>query len=115
MVSANSRVVVFESFASDLVAGDFNHRQDLFYVRLDGPEGPTLALQLLASTSGPVAVLTWPNLIGQPYQAQFKNSLTDPVWLAVPGAPISNAATISLTDGSFTNALQRFYRLTVGQ
>ena len=36
VLAANGRTVVFQSFASDLVAGDFNDRRDLFVLTLGG-------------------------------------------------------------------------------
>ena len=36
MLAANGRTVVFQSFASDLVAGDFNDKRDLFVLTLGG-------------------------------------------------------------------------------
>ena len=36
MLAADGRTVVFQSFASDLVPGDYNYRRDVFVLRLGG-------------------------------------------------------------------------------
>jgi|GEM_PF-1268076 len=38
VMSADGRTVVFTSFASDFVSGDYNDRRDVFTVRLGGPD-----------------------------------------------------------------------------
>src|SRR6266487_3159858 len=38
VMSADGRTVVFASFASDLVSGDYNDRRDVFVVRLGHPD-----------------------------------------------------------------------------
>src|SRR5436190_8182026 len=37
-LSADGRTIVFQSFASDLVAGDYNGERDVFVVRLSGSD-----------------------------------------------------------------------------
>jgi hypothetical protein len=38
VLAADGRTVVFQSFASDLVPGDYNDRRDVFVLRLGGPD-----------------------------------------------------------------------------
>src|SRR5207253_9976348 len=38
VLAANGRTVVFQSFASDLVPGDYNELRDVFVLRLGGPD-----------------------------------------------------------------------------
>jgi Tol biopolymer transport system component len=38
IMAADGRTVLFQSFASDLVEGDFNDRRDIFVLRLGGPD-----------------------------------------------------------------------------
>jgi len=38
VLAADGRTVVFQTFASDLVPGDYNYRRDVFVLRLGGPD-----------------------------------------------------------------------------
>src|SRR6185369_15158277 len=38
LLAADGRTVVFQSFANDLIAGDFNDRRDIFVLRLGGAD-----------------------------------------------------------------------------
>src|SRR5206468_10404748 len=38
VLAQDGRTVVFVSFASDLVSGDFNHTRDIYLLRLGGPD-----------------------------------------------------------------------------
>jgi Tol biopolymer transport system component len=122
--SGDGQTLFFESWASDLVAGDFNESSDVFAVSLatNGSESTTNAPQPLnftaiipgiangQFTTNQPLTLTWPSLIGVGYQVQFKNSLTDPEW-----QPVGGPATVVGNQGSavdFTPAVaQRFYRI----
>ena len=58
----------------------------------------------------------WPSQLGIPYQVQWKNSLTDPMWQSITPDFTGNGATLDwLDDGSQTGglALRRFYRVAV--
>jgi hypothetical protein len=113
VISANSRVVVFESFASDLAAGDFNNQQDVFYTQLGsgtGSEaGPRLQLQPFTVTGRPT--LSWPVTEGMSYQVQYKNTVGDPAWLDLTGAASLGNQTATAIDNAPDLGNQRFYRV----
>ncbi|HEX3720537.1 MAG TPA: lamin tail domain-containing protein [Verrucomicrobiae bacterium] len=70
------------------------------------------AVSMTAQASPTNVVLTWPGVIGQTYQVQYKTNLTDSAWLPL-NAPVSgNGASLSFTN-SPGNTSQQFYRLVV--
>jgi Tol biopolymer transport system component len=110
--SGDSQTLFFRSFASDLIVQDFNLSADIFSWKLASSDLiPVFAGQMVfAPTSGQNPTLTWPVVAGKTYQVQFKDNLTDPVWL-----PLNGSVTIVGDHGYATdfapNAGQRFYRV----
>ena len=103
LFSGDGRSLVFQSWASDLVAQDFNQDSDVFgfdflYVAILGgilAEGPTI---------------TWPAMPGRTYRVEFKNALTEGLWQEIGGV-----VTIVRNRGYLTNFAPsvgpRFYRV----
>jgi len=58
--------------------------------------------------------LSWPTIVNQVYQAEYKDNLEDPVWIPV-GTPVIGTGDTLNIDDSNTGASQRFYRLTITQ
>lgn len=110
--SGDSRTVVFRSWASDLVTGDFNQSGDLFAAELQLPNpGPAPVVQLtFNAASNQPPLLSWAALSGVSYRLLFKNALDDSQWqdLNRPITVLSNQATA--TDPQM-GLVQRFYRV----
>jgi Tol biopolymer transport system component len=109
--SGDGQSLVFESWASDLVAQDFNHSSDLFAYRLyaSGQQSPFSAL-ILSGGAGQGPWLTWPAVPGRSYAVQFKNALGDNQW-----QPLNQGVTVLGTQ-AYLNDLSagagpRFYRV----
>jgi Tol biopolymer transport system component len=110
--SGDSQTLVFQSWASDLVAQDFNQSQDVFAYNLyySGAIPVFLAQIVPGSPPGTGPLLVWPALPGKNYQVQFKNNVTDANW------QLLNAdVTIMGDQGCFTDPSpapdKRFYRI----
>ncbi|HWH67862.1 MAG TPA: hypothetical protein VNT26_00635, partial [Candidatus Sulfotelmatobacter sp.] len=102
--SADGQTLAFQSWASDLVAGDCNHNGDVFAYTL-------LTMSLLpaaAADQGPL--ICWPVMPGKSYRVQFKNSLTDADWQDLAGAMTTVGTKAYLQDLAPANT-QRFYRV----
>jgi Tol biopolymer transport system component len=100
--SGDGRTLFFASWASDLVAQDFNWASDVFalsflFVSVSTPPG-----------SGPT--LTWPARPGETYQVQFKNDLNDAEWQAVNGNIAIQGDQAQATDLAPASG-HRFYRV----
>ncbi len=110
--SGDARSVVFASWASDLVAGDFNNASDLFLMNLVSSAEITPFAVTISPASPPSGGnwLVWTVLPGKTYTILFKNDLSDPVWqqLDAPISVVGDRATA--TDGS-VSAAARFYRI----
>ncbi len=94
--SGDSRTLLFQSWASDLFAPDFNSDSDIFALDLTalpmtGSGGSTnsasvfYAQMIPAGVFSPNPAISWPLASGKSYQVQFKTNLTDTVWQNLPG------------------------------
>jgi hypothetical protein len=156
-MAADGRTVVFQSFASDLTAGDFNDRRDVFVLRLGGADSdgdgldddwemayfgdlsrngagdfdsdgqtdreeflagtnPTsdaslLRVLTLSSLSGGNTRILWSAVPGRTYRVQFKNTVSDEQWSALPGDVTATFATASAMDSTAGTQDHRFYRV----
>jgi hypothetical protein len=119
--SADGQSLVFQSWASDLLAGDFNSSSDIFAFNLSafpvmgsGGSGTTNSVfyaQLIPpGTSASYPVLSWPLASGKSYQVQYKDDLSDPSWQDMNGKVIFLGATGYISDLS-PSPSQRFYRI----
>ena len=118
--SGGGQTILFHSWASDIVTNDFNHRNDLFLVKILGSGGtnppPVLTGQILfnpASGSGPghtIPQITWAAADGVTYQVQYKTNLTDPDWLPVNGTVVIQNGVGTINDAS-PDPDHRFYRI----
>jgi len=102
--SGNGRVLLFQSWASDLVALDFNHTSDVFAFWL-----PFIDI-VPADVPGEGPTLFWPATPGRTYRAQYKDNLSDTAWQDVIGTMTISGNTASVTD-SAPSLSQRFYRV----
>lgn len=109
--SPDGSSLLLESWASDLIAGDFNNSSDLFSLALSsGPAPPPFMLTVAPMPApGLGHRLSWPVLTGKSYRVQFKDHLEDPAWQDLGG-------TVSITGGqaAFQDGVAggtRFYRV----
>jgi len=70
------------------------------------------AFGTVLSPSGDALILDAETLPGHTYQLQFKNALTDPLWLPL-GSSVEGDGSIFEWEAPVTNAMARFYRLHV--
>lgn len=84
VLSADGNTVVFTTFASDLIEGDFNQRSDVLLVRLPGAGSDFRVTTITRSSDGQVT-LVWPVEAGKTYRVQATTDLTA-AWsdLAIP-------------------------------
>jgi len=101
--SADGQSLSFQSWASDLVAGDFNRTGDVFV-------HPIFTAAILPPGGGPGPWLYWPFVPGNNYEVQFKNNPEDSVWQTLPGTYTTNGVKAWMQDASPTSG-QRVYRI----
>lgn len=101
--------LLFASWASDLVEGDFNQNRDVFAFSLPG-SGTLSPFSVGFMSNSQGSWMTWPANPGAGYKLQYKNSLNDPTWqdLNVSVTIVGNAA---FARDSSASASQRFYRV----
>jgi hypothetical protein len=122
--SADGKTLVFTSWASDLLPGDFNPASDVFLLSLadaygggGSGGGGTNAITGLQIFQAPVGNtlpgLTWMAEPGTFYRLQYKDDLNDPVWhdLNVSASVMGGVGTAYDLNPSVSN---RFYRVISG-
>jgi YVTN family beta-propeller protein len=65
--------------------------------------------QLSINTNG--VTLNWSGMAGLTYRLQYKNKLSDPVWVNIPGDVLATNLTASKLDTSLSTNAARFYRI----
>jgi Tol biopolymer transport system component len=87
LFSADGQTLVFQSWASDLLAQDFNQSGDLLAVKFySSNSAPVFKCEIIfAPASGHPPTLSWAASFGTAYQVQFKDNLSDPVWQVLNG------------------------------
>jgi Tol biopolymer transport system component len=110
--TGDGQTVMFLSWASDLIEGDFNQGADVFVVKL-ASGNPIAAFSgqiIYVPGSGQLPTILWPATNGVTYEVQFKDELTDPAWLSVNGTVIVVGNQGSVVDLA-PNPSHRFYRI----
>jgi Tol biopolymer transport system component len=110
--SGDGQTLVFQSWSSDLVAGDANFNSDIFAYALvtNAANQPFFAQIVAGSQPGAAAIISWTAVPGKTYTAQYKNNVTDTGWQSISGG-----ITIVGSQGFFMDpapsSSQRFYRI----
>ncbi len=108
VISGGGENVAFWSAGSDLVAADLNRSPDAFAVRVG------YHIQMTpVSTPGGMTTLAWQTAPLRTYGVQFKNNLTDPLWLDL-GASISFLGNEGMASIP-ADQPNRFYRIIENQ
>jgi hypothetical protein len=106
--SADSRTIVFRSWASNLDGADFNEYSDVFSWKL-GADTPAFVGQIVFVPGGRNPTLMWPREQGKTYQVEFKNNIPDP-WQTMPGVIVTSNGWCLKLDPSPAPG-HRFYRI----
>lgn len=102
--SPDGQTLLIQSWASDLVANDFNHSGDVLARTI------LTAVILPSVTPGQGPWLYWPFVPGNNYRVQFKNHLADPLWQNLPGS-ITNIGVKAWLQDITPAGPERFYRV----
>jgi hypothetical protein len=104
--SGDGQAVFFESWASDLVTGDFNANADIFMFKIDSGN----SFYVRAVNQGGIPWIYWTALPGKSYKVQFKNELNSGNWQDASEVPVIGGAQASWKD-TLPIAGNRFYRV----
>ena len=110
--SGDGQTLMFQSWASDLVAQDCNHSSDVVAYNLySSGQIPLFSAAIVGGTgSGAGPWLTWSAVPGKSYRVQFKNTLNDTDWHDLTGGVTILGNQGYLNDLS-AGAGPRFYRV----
>ena len=113
VLAADGRTVLFQSFASDLVPGDYNYRRDVFVVDLGANAGSVLRAITVAPLGGGETKVIWSATPGKHYQVQFRDDLKAGGWTTLPGIVIVSGTVGWKVDDSLITGSHRFYRVVL--
>ncbi|MDB6112114.1 MAG: hypothetical protein JWR69_3864 [Pedosphaera sp.] len=102
--SGDGQTLFFQSWATDLIAQDFNHTSDLFAFAF------LYATVVPGATPAQGPTISWPALPGMTYHVQYKDNLGDANWQEVNGSVTIIDGKGSLVDLA-PGLSQRFYRV----
>jgi hypothetical protein len=102
--SADGLMLLVQSWASDLAAGDFNFSGDVHATTI------LSAVILPPAAPGEGPWLSWPALLNGSYRVEFKDDFSDPTWEDLPGTPTRLGVRAWLQDTPPASA-QRIYRV----
>ena len=113
-ISTDGTTIVFRSVAADLITGDFNNTQDVFFFHV-----PTNPMDATPKFSAQASVLpdanqvaiTWDAVPGWSYQVQYKTDLSETNWSDLPGGVAVNGSRAAGMDNTVSGSSQRFYRV----
>jgi hypothetical protein len=109
--SADGRTLVLVSWASDLMANDFNNNADIFSTSLYSTNSiPAFSVAVKPAFGATWPWLSWPVMPGKTYHVQFKNNLNDPYWQDL-GEAFSVLGDRAYLKDEAHQANERFYRV----
>lgn len=101
--SRDGKTIVFQSWASNLMPGDFNQSIDLFAF-------PFLYAGMTVDTQNN-PVINWPATPDQVYTVEYKDQLSDATWRPIP-SPVTIVGNRGYLTNSALPAAFRFYRVS---
>jgi Tol biopolymer transport system component len=105
----DARRLFFVSWASDLVANDYNNKSDVFMLELEG-SAPGTPIRVSARGEGDVLWLTWSGTMGQVYRVEHTDSLENASWQTTP-CPVTFVGDQAQCQVPVEQAGSRFYRV----
>jgi Tol biopolymer transport system component len=102
--SSDGRTLMFESWGSDVSAGDFNHWADLFSFTLFYADIATSIAPGIGTT------ISWPASSGTNFTVEYKETVDGNRWRTLPGPVIIIGDRASMTDTA-PSAIERYYRV----
>lgn len=113
VLSDDSAMVMFGSWASDLVAGDYNQAWDVFMARLPALAAPRI-LSIGREGDGALSI-QWSAQTGTIYQLQYAPDLASTAWTNV-GASVTAVGSVASQNVPWTaDSPQGFYRVLAAQ
>jgi len=71
-----------------------------------------LQAPMTIQTQGTNLIMTWPGALGQTYQLEYKDELTDPAWIPIGAAIMGTDGTITITNDMGASP-KRYFRLVI--
>jgi Tol biopolymer transport system component len=110
--SADGQALIFQSWASDLAAQDFNQSSDIWaYSLYYSGQIPLFSASIVSGSGTPPSPwITWPLVPTRSYRVQFKNRLSDAAWQDMGGGITIQGNQARFNDLSAGSG-PRFYRV----
>jgi hypothetical protein len=113
VLSADGGVLVFKSYADDLIALDYNDAADLFWAHVDGPGGLNSFFADVRATAGETVTVRWRGEAGLNYRVEYRDALKDGEWQPLPAVVEVNDGWAWVVDVLPAGVKERYYRVTL--
>jgi Tol biopolymer transport system component len=112
-ISADGRVAVFTSWASDLIESDENATSDVMWAPTAGVGHPSSLVAGIETILGSGVRIVWIATPGQLYGVQYRNELLATDWMELPGPVLSEGDRAVMVDPTPAVSGYRYYRVVL--
>jgi Tol biopolymer transport system component len=113
VLSADGRVIVFKSYADDLIALDHNDAADVVWARVDGPGGLNSFFADIRATAAETVTVRWRGEEGLNYQVEYRDTIQAGEWEPLPAVVEVNDGWAWVVDVLPVGVKERYYRVTL--
>ena len=112
-ISADGRVAVFTSWASDLIESDENATSDVMWAPTAGAGHPSSLVAGIETILSSGVRIVWIATPGQLYGVQYRNELLATDWMELPGPVLSEGDRAVMVDPAPAVSGYRYYRVVL--
>jgi Tol biopolymer transport system component len=113
VLSADGRVIVFKSYADDLIALDYNDAADVVWARVNGPGGLNSFFADIRATAAETVTVRWRGEEGLNYQVEYRDTIQAGEWEPLPSVVEVNDGWAWMVDIIPAGVKERYYRVTL--
>jgi hypothetical protein len=110
-ISADGRIAVFTSWASDLIDSDANGTSDVMWAPTTGAGLPTSLVAGIEAILGSGVRIFWIATPGQVYGVQYRDELLAGDWTELSGPVVSEGDRAAMVDPAPAASGYRYYRV----
>jgi hypothetical protein len=111
LLSRDGAILVFKSYASDLIEHDYNQAPDLFYVSSAAPGALTSIVLLIQIVQDEVTSLRWRAVSADFYVVEYRDQLSTGEWQPLDATIIIEDNWAGVVDSLPLDTKERFYRV----
>lgn len=113
VLSEDGMVLVFKSYAGDLIPLDHNAAADVFWTRVDAAGGFTSLIADIRATAQETVTVSWRGEVGSSYRVEYRDALMVGQWELLPALIEVEAGRARVVDILPAGVKERYYRVTL--